>query len=142
MTKRIAAKKTRHTAKTKTSGKRGRPPIISTPEEFDAAVDAYVLKCNKLREPVTLSGLALALGYCERQALDEVAKRDGFSLPVKRAKLLVEAAYERRLAGPNAAGPIFALKNFGWKDRQEHELSGGVSLYDRIRGALAKEEGA
>lgn len=108
--------------------KRGRPPFIETPEEFDAEVERYVAECELKGEPLTKSGLAYFLGYADRSGLDEAAKRDGFSLSVKRALLLVESSYEKRLTGPNAAGPIFALKNFGWKDKQEMEASGGISV--------------
>jgi hypothetical protein len=31
----------------------------------------------------------------------------------------IENIYEKGLKGRNPAGAIFALKNFGWKDRQE-----------------------
>lgn len=110
----------------KPKNKGGRPPIIKTPEEFDRLVDQYVAKCRSEEQPLTITGLCLHLGFDERKRLYEQSNRDGFSHSVKRARLIVEADYERRLGDRAipAAGTIFALKNFGWSDKQEHEVSG------------------
>jgi len=117
-------------------GKPGRPPIIETPEEFDRLVDEYVVQCAEKEEPLTITGLALHLGIYGRRALYEQAERDGFSPSVRRAQSIVEADYEKRLVKPGiAAGTIFALKNFGWADKQEHEFSGpgGAPIETEIR---------
>ena len=42
-----------------------------------------------------------------------------FSYTIKRARLLIEILYEEQLQKGSPTGAIFALKNFGWKDRQE-----------------------
>lgn len=104
----------------------GRPRKYATPEEFDAAVNAYVAERVADEKPLTWTGLALALGFACRASIDEYEKYDGFSYSVKRAKTLVEASYEERLAmgEGSPAGSIFALKNFGWKDKQGVELTG------------------
>ena len=67
--------------------------------------------------------MCLALGFTSREAVDTYADYDGFSDSVKRAKTLVENAYEKRLHGHNAAGAIFALKNMGWRDRQDLDVT-------------------
>src|SRR5699024_9577794 len=103
----------------KTTRPVGRPRLFDTPEQFDAKVDEYYHACKSGDEPVTWTGLALFMGFSSRQSIDEYAKYDGFSDSVKRAKLLVEWAYEKRLLENNAAGPIFVLKNMGWSDKQE-----------------------
>ena len=64
------------------------------------------------------------IGFASRQSLYDYGKREGVSYPVKRARLLVEAEYERRLSGNNVAGAIFALKNHGWSDKHELRHSG------------------
>lgn len=97
----------------------GRPRHYNTPEEFDDAVNAYVDNCAIDGSPMTWTGLALALGFSSRQSIDEYLKYDGFSDSVKRAKALVENCYEKRLFSNANAGAIFALKNFGWSDKQE-----------------------
>lgn len=112
----------------------GRPRLFQTPEEFDAKVDEYCQHCKATDEPITWTGLALYLGFAARRSIDEYARYEGFSHSVKRAKLLVEYAYEKRLMGNNAAGPIFVLKNMGWSDRQEldHTSSDGSMTPQRI----------
>lgn len=104
------------------TGKVGRPRKIDSPQRFDELVDIYILSCQDPDKPraITLTGLVLALGLSSRQSLDEYLEYPEFSDSVKRAKLLIEQEYENRLVtGSNAAASIFALKNFGWKDKQE-----------------------
>lgn len=100
---------------------RGRPRIFNSPEDMEEAIDAYFLMCEQQDKPVTLTGALLHMGVGSRQTLGDYEKREGFSGPVKRLKLAVEASYEERLSGRNPTGAIFALKNMGWSDRQEIE---------------------
>lgn len=97
----------------------GRPRLYASPEDFDAMVMAYQAHCKATEEPVTWTGLALFLGFSSRTAIDEYLKYDGFSNSVKKAKAFVEYEYEKRLAGHSPTGAIFALKNYGWSDKQE-----------------------
>lgn len=120
--------------------KTGRPRKIDTPGEFDALVDAHVADCAERDEPLTWTGMALALGFTSRQAIDRYANYEGFSDSVKRAKLLVENAYERRLHSRNPTGAIFALKNFDWTDRQEVTHTVGGVL--RVAAELTPEQWA
>ena len=111
--------------------KGGRPRKYETPEAFDAKVEEYQEYCIEKEEPVTWTGLALYLGFSSRQSIDEYLKYDGFSDSVKRAKTFVEWNYEKRLASGDGTptGAIFALKNFGWKDKTETDItSGGEKL--------------
>ena len=101
------------------SGPGGRPRKYKTPEDFTAKVDEYVKNCRESEEPITWTGLALYMGFCSRSAIDEYKEYEGFLYPVKRAKMIVENAYEKRLAANNPTGPIFALKNMGWSDKQD-----------------------
>jgi len=98
----------------------GRPRLFKTAASFDAKVEEYHEYCKEAKEPVTWTGLALFLGFSCRASIDEYAQYDGFSYSVKRAKALVEWHYEMRLAtAASPSGAIFALKNFGWTDKQE-----------------------
>ena len=98
----------------------GRPRAISSPAEMDQKVDSYIKMCRDNDEPILLTGMILSLGLCSRESFDEYLKYDGFSDSVKRAKMFVEMEYEKRLnVNSSPTGPIFALKNFGWKDKQE-----------------------
>lgn len=107
----------------------GRPRIISSPEEMDRLVEEYVEACRQVDEPLTLTGLILSIGLSGRSALDNYGGREGFLHSVKRAKTLVAYGYEvdLRRKGQHPAGPIFALKNLGWADRQELAVSGGLT---------------
>ena len=62
------------------------PRKYKSPEEFDAKVEEYADYCKEQDEPVTWTGLALFLGFCSRQSIDEYLQYDGFSDSVKRAK--------------------------------------------------------
>lgn len=111
--------------------KGGRPRLYDTPEQFDAKVYEYQDHCKENKEPVTWTGLALFLGFSSRQSIDEYLNYEGFSDSVKRAKTFVEWNYEKRLASGDGTptGAIFALKNFGWKDKTETDItSGGEKL--------------
>ncbi len=105
-----------------------RPRKIGSPEEFDERVDDYLAKCEAEEKPITLTGLILALGLSSRQSLDEYLAYEGFPDSVKRAKLLVENQYEMALHSTAPTGSIFALKNFGWKDKIETEHSGAINV--------------
>ena len=99
-----------------------RPRRIKSVEEFNELVDVFLSKCEASDCPVTLTGLICALGLSSRQSLAHYEHRKEFSDSVKRAKLHVEMEYEKRLHGNNPTGAIFALKNFGWSDRQQIEV--------------------
>lgn len=96
----------------------GRPLRFDSVEDFNKAVAAYIQKCRSDEVPLTISGLALSLDICT-ETLRNYELRDEFFAPVKRAKQMVEMAYEQRLHAAASTGAIFALKNFGWKDTQD-----------------------
>jgi hypothetical protein len=98
----------------------GRPLKFSTPEEMQEKIDAYFACCDENEEPITITGLALALDTT-RELLCDYEEKDEFSDTIKKAKLRVQHAYEKRLVKRGNAGDIFALKNFGWKDKQEFD---------------------
>lgn len=100
----------------------GRKRLIDSPETFDKLVDSYIDLCKQANEPILLTGMILSLGLNSRDSFYEYQKYPEFSDSVKRARMLIEMEYEKRLnSGSNAAAPIFALKNFGWTDKQELE---------------------
>lgn len=102
-----------------------RPAMWTDPEAFDKAVDDYFSNPEITH---TWTGLAIHLGFSSRDSLNDYKKKEGFSDSVKKALLKIESKYEESLFGKNPAGSIFALKNFGWKDKQEVEQSGGVTI--------------
>lgn len=108
---------------------------------MDLLVDLYLEGKRVAEQPVTLSGLILALGLCSRESFDNYGRRAEYVDSVKRAKLHVAMAYEDNLVKPHAAGSIFALKNMGWTDRQDIGLEAVGGLAGMLRGVLGDTDG-
>ena len=93
----------------------GRPAEYTDPGVLEAAVQEYFAQDGNK----TVTGLAYHLGFESRQSLYDYEQKGEFSYIIKRAKLRVEMKYEDALSQNCGAGPIFALKNMGWKDKNE-----------------------
>lgn len=114
-----------------TENRVGRPPLFDDPEKMQERIDEYFEADG--RERPTVSGLCYFLGFEDRHAIAEYAKKPEFSATIKRAKARIENALEDALYNGAVAGVIFNLKNnFGWKDKSEVEL--GVP--DEVKKAL------
>jgi len=130
----------------------GRPPKFKTVEELQTAIDAYFESCYanvivkdkdghacmgedgkiiremQQIEPFTITGLALALDTSREVLMDIESQTskvytDAFSDALKRAKLRCQNYAEKHVfTGKNPAGGIFALKNYGWRDKTEVDL--------------------
>ena len=94
----------------------GRPLKWATVEELQLQVNKYFEDTPEPRW--TITGLALALNT-DRQTLINYSEREEYFDTINKAKLMVENAYEIDLREKGHAGNIFALKNFGWKDKTE-----------------------
>ena len=105
----------------------GRPPKWSTPEELQKDIDKYFLECEANNEPLTITGLAMALDTY-RDVLMDYQEKDEFSNTIKKAKQRIENAYEKRLIKYGRSGDIFALKNFNWSDKQEIEANVSANI--------------
>lgn len=105
----------------------GRPWKFKTVEELQTAIDDYFAVTPE--KEITTSGLALHLGIY-REMLMEYQERDVFANAVKMAKLRIHNEYEKDLRRAGRVGDIFALKQFGWKDKQEIDqtVHGSVDL--------------
>ena len=93
----------------------------------------------------TITGLALHLGFMDRQSIYDYQEKEEYTCAIKKARLRIESNYETNLSGGAPTGSIFALKNFGWKDKIEQELSGSLSLTgltDTQLDALIKQQAA
>ena len=122
----------------------GRPPMYKTKEEIQEKIDKYFEECegtvltrdgevvlDKYGDPVlvgvkplTITGLALALGFNSRQSLLNYQDKEEFVDTITRAKARVEQYAEERLFDKNGAnGAKFSLANNfeGWKEKQEIE---------------------
>lgn len=106
----------------------GRPPVFNIPEDLQRKVDEYFIFVKAQDEPITITGLCIYLGFESRQSFYDYEKREQFSYIIKKARLRVENGYEIKLSGNNVAGAIFVLKNMGWQDKTQQELSGGLTV--------------
>lgn len=120
----------------------GRPPKYTTVEELESKIEEYFDSCVPVyaknddgslvlttkgepvlldHNPPTITGLALHLGFTTRLSLINYQSKPQFMNTVSRAKARVELYAEKQLYNPaiKPNGPIFALKNFGWRDSQE-----------------------
>jgi hypothetical protein len=116
----------------------GRPPIYTTPEELQEKINDY-FKNGVESKPIvvgkgdgktvidipvpTITGLCLYCGFESRQSFYDYEKREQFSYIIKKARLFVEKHYEELLQVGNTTGAIFALKNMGWIDRVNQDVT-------------------
>lgn len=125
----------------------GHPRTFSDPKDLEAKILEYYEWCKgefirndkgeitetiRFPENVTITGLALYVGFESRQSFYDYEKYAEYSYIIKRARLKVENEYEKRLSHNSPTGAIFALKNMGWADKQEidqkTEHSGSIDI--------------
>lgn len=123
----------------------GAPPKYKTVEEMQEKIDEYFNSCEgRVLEdpdgypildkhgkviriddkPLTVTGLALHLGFTSRQALLNYQAKKEFVDAITRAKSRVEQYAEERLFDKDGAnGAKFSLANNfdGWKEKQHVE---------------------
>jgi hypothetical protein len=116
----------------------GRPPIYNSIEEMIPKLEAWEKTIAEGEKP-TITGLTLALGFCDKSSLYDYAKKDDFSHSIKTAMLIVENGYEKALRDNNATGSIFALKNMGWKDKTENETNMKITGIKPIEWVSSKD---
>ena len=131
----------------KEKGKRGRPPLYKTPEELQAAVDRYFESCKGVPafdkdgmpitnrsglqrytggKPPTLSGLALFLGYKNRQTFTRQKNRnEEFRDIVLTAHLRCEEFWERALMDESSydGASFILLTAFGWSKKKIEDVT-------------------
>ena len=133
----------------------GRPRKYQTADELQTAISDYFKNGVKIKtvvsgrkeDPIiteipvpTITGLVLHCGFCDRHSFYDLEKIPEFTHTIKRARAFIERHYEELLQAGNTIGAIFALKNFGWKDRSEMEVTGSLSIEDKL-AALRGDKG-
>jgi hypothetical protein len=96
--------------------KMGRPLKWNSVEEMQDLIDKYFEETPM--EDWTITNLALALNTT-RTGLIDYENKEEFTDTIRKAKTKVEGSYELDLKRNGRIGTIFALKNFGWKDKTE-----------------------
>ena len=111
----------------------GRPPIYKKAENLKCKIIDYFESLiydevdddgNLIpdKKP-TVTGLALFLGFASRQSMYDYSNKEEFSYIIKRAQMVIEMSYEEKLHSQACTGSIFALKNMGWSDKTETEIT-------------------
>ena len=107
----------------------GRPLKFENVEQMQKLIDKYFAETPD--DEITITGLALALDT-DRKTLINYENRDEFFNTIKKAKTMVELSYEKSLRKNGRTGDIFALKNFGWTDKQEIENNVSINSYEQL----------
>jgi hypothetical protein len=107
-----------------------RPRTWDNVDDLDKAIEEYF--SNNFGK-ITITGLALHLGFESRQSIYDYEKNGLFSYTIKKARLRVENFYENELLGDHTAGAIFALKNFGWADNQNMNVKYEQPIFEGIK---------
>ena len=109
-------------------------------EELEKGIQAYIEEKKKDDKPLTMSGLAYALGI-DRGTLLNYSENEQFFSTVKRARDYVLSTIEEGLMkGYNATGAIFNLKNnFGWVDKTEQDITSKGQSIAPVSPAVAKQ---
>lgn len=133
--------------------KGGRPRAFDNPKDLENKINEYFGGGAKEREVLigkspnqqmvklkiyTITGLANYLGFESRQSFYDYEKEEGFSYIIKKARLQVEQHYEEELQIGNSTGAIFALKNMGWSDRMQTDITSGGEKVHTITGFEVK----
>jgi hypothetical protein len=105
----------------------GRPLKFNSAGEILKQGMEFFEKCRQQNRPITITGLCIALGTYRDVLMDYQDERgEEFSNAVKTLKIFCENyAEEQVFVGKNCAGAIFALKNYGWKDKSDHSMTDG-----------------
>ncbi len=112
---------------THTNAKAGQPRAYNNGEELLQVVEDYFFDCEEKRRMPTKAGMALRLRI-HRDTLNSYEKQEIYSDGIKTAYLMLEDAWNQRLASANATGAIFYHKNlFGYMDAFDH-TSGGKPI--------------
>jgi hypothetical protein len=92
----------------------GKPRKYKDAEAMRNRVELYFEETQGEGRPPTIAGLALALGFADRQSLyDYEALGDEYSCVLKAARARIEQAHEERLFANGCTGSIFWLKTHG-----------------------------
>jgi hypothetical protein len=112
----------------------GRPRKFTDADKLFYDGMKYINECIENKKPILFTGLAVSLGTYkdvlhdyESGMYDDDSNK--FSTSIKRLKVYCERFAEERIFSTQPAGAIFALKNYGWKDKTETDINlGGEGL--------------
>ena len=115
------------------TGTVGKPRLFKDAAELKACLDKYKAYLKESKKPPTIAGLAYYTGI-ERQTIYNYKEREGYESTLKDFRDWVIMTYEEVAIEKGGGGIIFLLKNYGYTDKSEHEISGDTSLNIKITG--------
>ena len=128
----------------------GRPAKYTDPDDMWSVCEEYFAECDEKGAIYTMPGLALRLGFLDRQSLQDYKGKPEFSFVIKKALLKMQDQLVSRMVKPGqqVAGLIFLSKNwFGYRDSKDLAVSHSydkdsskVDFGSRIKGLKAKDE--
>ena len=102
---------------------KGSDNVVYTPAQaskLESDIKKYFDKTPE--DEITLTGLILSLDMC-KETFYNYSEKPEFKDIINKARLRIENSYELSLRKNGRTGDIFALKNFGWQDKQEIEAN-------------------
>lgn len=132
-------------AKPAAKAQKATPNIIGRPTDFKPGFGNEILEL--MATGLSLAAAAAELGFHRQRVYEWVEKHPDFADTIKLAMTKRQLFLERRLLaadqGPVVTSTIFALKNAAaadWRDKQEIEHSGKVTLESLVNGSLVPNE--
>lgn len=115
-----------------------------TTEQLEAEILEYVNKQTEAKQPLTITGLALAL-WIDRHTLLDYKEKDWFAPIVNKAKQFILNYTEQLLLQKDKFTPwqIFYLKNNyknDYSDKVEVEHTGSISLVELNKRAMQLQD--
>lgn len=89
------------------------------PHDLWLKAKEYFDLCEEKGKPPTSPGLILHCGYKSHEGFNTYAKKDEFDKVVTWCRLVIEDYNAAAIHSRNATGGIFTLKNMGWRDAQD-----------------------
>lgn len=110
----------------------GRPLKFQSAEELEDKINEYFEVTPEGTR--TITGLAVHLDTSRKTLMEYETREDKLpelSNAIKKGKDRVEMDYELSLRKQGRSGDIFGLKNFGWRDKTETDIT---SKGDKVIG--------
>ena len=108
---------------------RGRPLKFKTAEDLQKRIDEYFAWAEDKGLPLSIERLAVFLDV-DRKTVYNYSDKEDFFPTIKKAREYIYAfQVEQGMLGKlHPAFTIFLMKNQGYSDRQEHDLSGTIKI--------------
>lgn len=107
-----------------TGKSRGQSKAVKPDEILDKA-EEYLANCTEESRP-TRYGLFKACGFKTKQSFYDYKKDPDYAGVLEQVEFMIEGKYEQQLAnGRGDGGIVFALKQYGWNDKQQIDHTTG-----------------